>query len=138
MYAVGISLTILGLIVLVLLLLEIRSFQAGRTLITRRRLVLRVVAGLLLLALLVAVFVGIFMLRLTTAEQRPQLFLVYWTSCLLVAIVLVWVMLADIQEVESRYSERRQQIWRDMSEFVGHELAGREKRDSVSGGDSDE
>jgi len=138
MYAVGISLTILGLIVLVLLLLEIRSFQAGRTLITRRRLVLRVVAGLLLLALLVAVFVGIFMLRLTTAEQRPQLFLVYWTSCLLVAIVLVWVMLADLQEVESRYSERRQQIWRDMSEFVGHELAGREKRDSVSGGDSDE
>jgi len=138
MYAVGISLTILGLIVLVLLLLEIRSFQAGRTLITRRRLVLRVVAGLLLLALLVAVFVGVFILRLTAPQERPQLFLVYWTSCLLAAVVLVWIMLADLQEVENRYTERRQQIWRDMEEFVGHELAGKKKPEGVQGGDSDE
>ncbi len=126
MYTVAISLTILGLIVLLLLLIELRSFQSGRTLISRRRLVLRMVAGLLLLSLLAAVFAGLFILRLTSAEGRPQLFFVYWSSCLLVAVALVWVMLADLKEVEDRFSQRQQEMWRDMARFVADQMKAKE------------
>ena len=118
MYTLAISLTILALIVLLLLLMEIRSYTAGRTLISRRRLVLRIIAGILLLSLVAAVFVGIFILRLTGAQDRPQLFVAYWSSCLLLAVLLVWVMLADLQEVEDRASQRQHDMWRDMAKFV--------------------
>ena len=130
MYSIAITLSILGLSVLLLLLVEVRSFRSGRTLISRRRLVLRIVAGLLLLTLLTAVFVGLFMLRLTDAVGRPQLFLVYWSSCMLVAIVLVWVMLADLQDVENRYSARQQEIWRDMARFVAEQSSEKKPRET--------
>jgi uncharacterized membrane protein len=125
-YAIAVTLSILGLIVLLLVLVEVRSFRSGRALISRRRLSLRIAAGVLLLTLLAAVFIGLFVLRLTGAQERPQAFFVYWSSCLLVAIVLIWVMLADLQHVESRYSARQQEIWRDMARFVAEQTASEE------------
>lgn len=129
-YSIAITLSILGLSVLLLLLVEVRSFRSGRTLISRRRLVLRIVAGLLLLTLLTAVFVGLLILRLTDAVGRPQLFLVYWSSCMLIAIVLVWVMLADLQDVENKYSARQQEIWRDMARFVAEQSSEQNPRET--------
>ncbi len=122
MYTVGISLAIVGLIVVLLLLVEVRSFRARRTLISRRRLALRVAAGLMLLALLAAVFVGLFVLRLYSAHSRPQLFLAYWSGCLLISAALVWVMLADLREVEDRFNARRHEIWHDMARFVADQM----------------
>jgi len=138
MYTIAISLTILGLIVLLLLLIEIRSYTAGRTLISRRRLVLRIIAGLLLLSLFAAVFVGLFILRLTGAQGRPQLFLGYWSSCLLIAVALVWVMLSDLQEVEDRFSQRQHEIWRDMARFVADQTKAKNQPETDSEGDERE
>lgn len=135
MYTIAISLTILTLIVLLLLLIEIRSYTTGRTLISRRRLVLRIIAGLLLLSLFAAVFVGLFILRLTGAQARPQLFLTYWSSCLLVAVVLVWVMLSDLQEVEDRASKRRHEMWRDMARFVAGQMNPEDQAEAGPEGD---
>ena len=135
MYTIAISLTILTLIVLLLLLIEIRSYTTGRTLISRRRLVLRIIAGLLLLSLFAAVFVGLFILRLTGAQARPQLFLTYWSSCLLVAVVLVWVMLSDLQEVEDRASKRRHEMWRDMARFVAGQMNPEDQAEAGPKGD---
>ncbi len=135
MYTLAISLTILALIVLLLLLMEIRSYTAGRTLISRRRLVLRIIAGILLLSLVAAVFVGIFILRLTGAQDRAQLFVAYWSSCLLLAVLLVWVMLADLQEVEDRASQRQHDMWRDMARFVADQT--KPKRDPEDGHEAD-
>ena len=138
MYTIAISLTILTLIVLLLLLIEIRSYTAGRTLISRRRLVLRIIAGLLLLSLFAAVFVGLFILRLTGAQARPQLFVTYWSSCLLVAVVLVWVMLADLQEVEDRATKRKHEMWRDMAQFVAKQINPEDRPKSEPGPEDDE
>jgi len=135
MYTIAISLTILTLIVLLLLLIEIRSYTTGRTLISRRRLVLRIIAGLLLLSLFAAVFVGLFILRLTGAQARPQLFLTYWSSCLLVAVVLVWVMLSDLQEVEDRASKRQHEMWRDMARFVAGQMNPEDQAEAGPKGD---
>lgn len=128
MYTVAISLAIVGIIVVLLLLIEVRSFRARRTLISRRRLALRVAAGFMLLALLAAVFLGLFALRLYSAQSRPQLFLAYWSGCLLISVALVWVMLADLREVEDRFNARRHEIWHDMARF----LADRMKADGSS------
>ena len=138
MYTIAISLTILTLIVLLLLLIEIRSYTTGRTLISRRRLVLRIIAGILLLALFAAVFVGIFILRLTGAQDRPQLFIMYWSSCLLVAVVLVWVMLSDLQEVEDRANQRKHEMWRDMAQFVAGQMNPEDRPEADSDPEGDE
>ena len=130
MYAIALTLAVLGMMVLLLLAVEIHSFRHGRTLISRRRLKLRLVAGALLLSLIVAVFLGLFVLRLGSASGHPHFFLAYWSACLLAAIALVWVMLADLQEVEDRFSQRQNEIWRDMARFVGEQLGGAKRRDA--------
>jgi phosphoglycerol transferase MdoB-like AlkP superfamily enzyme len=119
---IGVSLAILGIIVVLLLLVEVRSFRTRRTLITRRRLVLRLAAGAMLLALLSAVFVGLFVLRLVDAQSRPQFFLAYWSGCLLIAVALVWAMLTDLRQVEDEFNARRHEIWHDMARFVADQM----------------
>lgn len=121
MFTVAVALPILALIIIILLLVEVRHYYAGRHLVSRRRFVLRIVAGLLLLALLAVVFVGLFVLKLHSARTQPTLFLGFWSGCLLVALALAWVMLADMREVEDRFTQRQHEIWRDMARFLaGH------------------
>jgi hypothetical protein len=137
-FAVAVVLPILGLMVLILLLLEFRVYQAGRTIISRRRFVLRLIAGCLLIGLLAAVFAGIFLLGLRDATGHPQLFLAYWSGCLLIAVALIWVMLADMREVEDRLSQRQHELWRDMARFVADQLAAKERARSPAEGDDPE
>ena len=119
-FALAVSLVILGLITVVLLLVEIRQYRVGRHLISRRRFRLRLVVGALMLVLLAAVFVGIFLLRLTRAAANPALFMAFWSACVLVAVVLIWLMLADLREVGDRYTDRQHEIWRDMARFLAN------------------
>ena len=116
------TLAILAMLVLVLLAVEIQSYRRGRTVISRRRLTLRIVAGCLLLSLLAAVFLGLFVLGLRDAHLHARFFLVYWMSCLMGAIALVRVMLADLQEVEDHGARRRNEMWREMARFVGEQM----------------
>ncbi len=131
MYAVATTLVVIGVMVLILLAVEIQSYRRGRTLITKRRLKLRIVAGALLLSLIAAVFLGLFVLGLDSAREQPQFFLAYWSGCLLAAIALVWVMLSDLQDVEDRFAQRQHEIWRDMARFVGDQLAASKRSDTA-------
>lgn len=130
MYAIAITLVVLAIMVLVLLAVEIQSYRRGRTIISRRRLKLRMVAGALLLSLLVAVFLGLFVLGLREGRENPRFFLAYWSGCLLAAIALMRVMLADLQEVEDRFTQRQHEIWRDMARFVGEQISARKRADA--------
>jgi hypothetical protein len=115
---IAVVLPVIALLVIVLLLVEVRQYRAGRTLISRRRLVLRLVAGLLMIGLVAAIFVGLFLLGLWEVGGRPGLFLAYWCGCLMISIALMWIMLADMREVGDRFSRRQHEIWRDMAKFV--------------------
>ena len=123
MHSVAVALPILAIIVVILLLVEVRQYRMRRHLITRRRFVLRLVTGALMLVLLSGVFVGLFVLRLSIATEQPGLFFAYWSGCLAVAVILVLVMLADMQDVEGRSSEREHEIWRDMASFVAKQTS---------------
>jgi len=118
MFAVAVSLAVLAIMVVILLLVEVRQYRTGRRMISRRRFVLRLVAGLLMLVLLAAVFVGLFVLKLTEARANLSLFMGYWSACLIVALALVSVMMADMREVGDRFTERQHEIWRDMARFI--------------------
>jgi len=118
MFAVAVSLAVLAVMVVILLLVEVRQYRTGRRMISRRRFVLRLVAGLLMLVLLAAVFVGVFVLKLTAARADPTLFMGFWSGCLIVALALVSVMMADMREVGDRLTERQHEIWRDMARFI--------------------
>ena len=124
MFALAVALPILALIVVMLLLVEVRHYRAGRHLISRRRLGLRIAAGLLFLGLLAAVFVGLFVLRLQAGRAQPEVFLSFWAGCLLAAVALVWVMLADLREVRERFTDRQHEMWREMARFIASHMTG--------------
>jgi hypothetical protein len=140
MSAAAFGLPALFLATAVLLLVEIRQYRAGRHMISRRRFALRLAAGVLLMALCSAIFVGLFVLRLTNAGSRTGLFAAFWLSCMLVAGGLMWVMVQDMQEVEDRFSQRQHEIWRDMAQFVAKQLLPRHQggREPKPGGKTDE
>jgi Na+/melibiose symporter-like transporter len=138
MYAVAVALVAAAMLVLVLLAVEVQGYWRGRTVISRRRLKLRIVAGALLLSLLAAVFLGLFVLGLRQAHQHPRFFLAYWSCCLAAAIALIWVMLADLQEVEDRFAQRQQEIWRDMARFVGDQTAAAKRAKAEKGSETRE
>jgi len=115
---VAVLLPCLALLVVALLVLEVRRYRTGRHLISARRLALRLAAGALLLGLLTAIFAGLFLLRLTEADGREQLFLAYWGGCLVFAFVLMFLMVADMREVEQRSTQRQHEIWRDFARYL--------------------
>ena len=129
MYAVAVSLAVLAVMVVVLLLVEVRQYRTGRRIISRRRFVLRLAAGILMLVLLAAVFVGLFVLKLTEARSQISLFMGYWSGCIVVALALVWVMMADMKEVGDRYTARQHEIWRDMARFIADRGRSREHQE---------
>jgi hypothetical protein len=130
MFTVAISLVVLGMMTVILLMVEVCQYRAGRHLISRRRFVLRLAAGLLMLVLLAAVFVGLFVLKLTDARVSYSLFMGFWAGCIMVAVALVWVMLADLREVEERFTERQHDIWRDMARFISERTQGKGRQGS--------
>lgn len=135
MRAIAVALPILCVAVLVLVLVEIRQYRAGRHLITRRRFALRLVAGGLMIALLAAIFVGVFVLRLYEATTSPTVFLSFWGGCVVVAIALVWAMFADVQEVEDRLRTRQHEMWRDFARFIADSMGGARQGKKARPGD---
>ena len=115
---VAIALPVLIVVFVLLLLAEVGRFKAGRHLISPRRLGLRLVAGGLMVLLLAAVFLGLFVLDLSEVGGRPHLFLVFWSACLAIAGLIILVMLADMREVEDRYTQRRRDLWRDFARLI--------------------
>lgn len=122
-FALALALLILALAVIVMLLIEVRQYRAGRRLLSARRFALRIIAGALLLALLGAIFAGVFLLRLTHAEGDATLFLAFWGGCTVMAIALVWVMVADLQETRKRAAARQHEIWRDFARYIADNVS---------------
>jgi hypothetical protein len=133
--AVLLPLLIMG--VLLLLWGEVRRFRAGRHFVSPRRLSLRLAAGALMIVLLIAVFLGLFVLHLDAVGSRPHLFMMFWSCCMGLAVALILVMLADVREVGARYSERQKQIWSDFASFLAKQTAARHPQETQGANDQD-
>jgi uncharacterized membrane protein len=119
---VGIALLLMTAGAVALLVTEIYRRFTGASLVSRRRFALRLIAGLLLVSLLVAVFLGLFVLGLEEAGARPNLFLAFWSGCVVIAFLLIFVMLADMREVEDSYSRHQREIWGDFARCLADSL----------------
>ncbi len=122
MRVLAVLLPALAVLVIALLIGEVRRYRAGRHLVSNRRLALRLASGLLMVALLAAIFIGVFVIKLLDATARPQDFLVFWGSCMGAAFVLMLLMLADVREVEDRSLRREHEIWRDFARFIASQM----------------
>jgi len=121
---------------LLLMVLEIRKWQTGRSVISRRRLWIRMAGGTLLWALVTAVFLGIYVLGLGTPQGRPVAFLVYWMSCVVVAFVLMFLAIADMREVETRQTEREMRMWREMARLIAGKPESKDETTDKPGSDA--
>ena len=108
-----IILAILEFSIILLLLFETRQYRTGRSLITRRQYAIRMIGGVLMLALVAALFIGIYVLGLTSAPARPLAFMLFVGICLLLLFGLMFMAVADAKAVEKRQSEAERRLWRD-------------------------
>jgi len=114
--AVGLLAAIVG--VLILLAVEARQWRTGRLLISRRHFVMRIIGGVLLAGLFGGIFWGLVILRLTEPAGRPTLFLGYWLGCVVVAMGLIVLALAEMKEVRQGQRKRENELWRDIARLL--------------------
>ena len=106
-------------VVLTFMVLEALRWQRGALIISRRRFRIRMLAGVLLVLLLAALFVGRFILVLTDPSgPRAELFWAWWLGCLLVALGLLYLAGVDMNELDSTRLERENELWRDFARLV--------------------
>ena len=122
MEALSILLPALGIAVIILMLVEVRQWRAGRTEISGRQMALRIGGGVIMLALLTAVFVGLYLLGLRRPAGRPVFFFAWWTGCLLGAIALIVLALGDVRQIERRQRERENDIWREFARTLAERI----------------
>ena len=112
--------------VLTLIAVEVRQWQTGRRLISRRRFVYRMIGGTLLFVLLGLMLYGLVFAGLGKPGGRPAMFLAFWGLCLLLGLSLVVLAIADLREVGRQQLARQEEIWRDFARG----LAGDARRKS--------
>lgn len=117
-----------AVVITYLFALEVIKYRAGTLMITPRRFRLRFAAWLLALLLCAVVLTAIFLPRSFT-QTHAGLVLGLWSLGLVMAIALIWIMLADIQEVEDRIKAREHEIWRDFARMLASRGGAGERAD---------
>jgi len=111
--------------IITLMLVELREWRTGRTLISGRQLLLRLAGAGMLVLLLAAVFIGDYILGLRRPQGHPLLFAAWWMGCLALAIGLLFMAFADLRHVKHRRRQHENEIWREFARL----LADRIRRD---------
>lgn len=127
MYVFAVVMLVVIFAVLTFLAVEVRKWTAGRRFISRRHFVLRVISGLVLLGLLTAIFIGVLILRLQSPAGRPALFLIYWITCLVVALALMILALQELKQVKLGELQGEHELWREVARLFVDQ--SRKKRD---------
>jgi hypothetical protein len=111
---------------------EVQLFRRGESIVSKRQLVFRMVGGVITLALVGKVMVGVLFVR---GDAPPSTFLFYWLECAGLASLAVFVALVDYCSVRSF----RRRCQRDLSSRVGrlyatvmHEADAARKKEAVS------
>jgi len=118
--SLAVVLPLLLLVVLGLIWNEVRQWRQGQSMISSRRFVLRMIGGGVLFTLILAIFLGLFVLDIEHPKQQPVLFSVFWLSCVVLAFALMFLAIADVKEIELRQNEAEHTMWREFA----RQLAG--------------
>ena len=105
-----------------LLAVEVRRWLTGPRLVSHRRFLIRLAAGAILLALLIAIASGLYWFDLHQYHGKPALFLGFWSVCLLAGLALLALAVADLREVGRSLTRSQHQVWRDFARFIAAEV----------------
>lgn len=104
----------------VLFLAEVRKWRLLGPVMTRGQRILRV----LLIVFIEAMFAMMLIGPSVTGRNDPITSLFYWTTCLVLGMVVVVLALLDLRAVVTQYARLNRQIFRDLREHPkddGHE-----------------
>ncbi|HIE51438.1 MAG TPA: hypothetical protein EYP85_06730 [Armatimonadetes bacterium] len=113
-YIFGVVLAVVAIATIVGLVLEVVQWRAGRLLIERRQLLLRVLGGLLLLVTLAMLFVGVLLVEF----RNPLQFAAYWGMCGLLAVVLMGLALYDWRELAKQQLEQERKLAKELGRLL--------------------
>jgi hypothetical protein len=131
-------LAVLVVAIIVLLLVETRQYRSGRSLINRRQYVIRMIGGVLMLGLVVALFVGIYVFDLTSPPPRPLALTVFVIACLVLLFGLMFMAVADAKAVEKRQGEAEGRLWRDFLIQMARLEGGKTDQSEAAAEDDDQ
>lgn len=107
-----------AVVITYLFILEVIKYRSGALIVSPRRFRLRFAAWILALLLCVTVMAAMFAFSQSFMVSHPGVVLGVWSLGLALGIALIWIMLADIQEVEDRLKAREREIWRDLARLL--------------------
>ncbi len=115
-YVAGVALGVLACVVAIMAVLQLYEYLRGRSLLTRRHLILRLaVAAMMLLA------VGCIYAGAVIPFARIWHELLYWCTVVLLLVIVTILALVDLRMVERVKHQRRAELYRQLAE-IEHSL----------------
>lgn len=105
------------MVIAVLFALEVRRWKTMARLISRRQRILRVVLIVLIELLFVLILIGPWVL----GKHHPAVQLFYWTSCMMIGLVVVILALVDLRAVVRGYVAVNRRLMSGLGEEDGPE-----------------
>ncbi len=108
-YAAGIFLLIAAVAIITGAVLQLLQYRRGQHVISRRQLVTRMLTAALLLAIIVLIFVGA-----AYPWPGPLQALAFWTVLTVLAIIVIFISMADLRQVERQKHIRQAELYRSI------------------------
>ena len=113
-YATGVSLAVLAVIIIISALLQVSYYRHGRQLITRGQLALRLVMAVLLLSIIGLSFFGVVYF---SSSQQPLYEIVFWLVLMLLAIAVIVLAVIDLRQVRRAQHRARAELYQRMAQL---------------------
>ena len=125
-YILGILLLVAACAVAIAAVLQTSEYRRGRSIISRGQLVLRLVTAVLLLLIIAMIFAGaIYPWPDTPVGKVSELG--FWSLLIILAIVVVFLAMADLRQLEREKHLRQAAVYRAIQE--AHEETSKEGKD---------
>lgn len=111
-YAAGVILGVLALVMILMAALQVFEYLRGRSLLTRRHLILRVAVAVLMLLSVACIYAGVVI-------NFPAIWhaILYWCALLLMLLLVTILALIDLRMVERIKHQRRAELFRQLAEI---------------------
>lgn len=120
---------------LTFLWLEVTQYLRGRSLLSRRRLWVRVIGGVIFISLLCAAFAGLFLLDLRhPTDANVMVWGLYWSGCMILALAMMVLAFEDFKAVAAARREQESKYWHDVATMVAKSAPPHAPDPSPNGG----
>ena len=109
-YTAGVLLLVAAMAIVTGAVLQLLQYRRGASIMTRGQLILRLTTAVVLLAVIGGIFFG------ATHKWPPLQELIFWTALTLLAVLVVFLALADLRILERQRHLAQAQLYRAIQE----------------------